>query len=664
MKKRILILFLAIISVVTLTSCKKFTVTFKSDDQVVKTETVKKGKTVAKPADPVKDGYDFTGWFLDGKEYDFGTPVTSDITLVAKWASNKVTVSFNSNWGTSVANINVNEGSPVNKPTDPTRPGYTFDGWYVGDTKYDFSQPVNSNITLKAKWRIDYGAGDFCHVELILHSDPNEIGKVVFDCDTDLDVLKGDILNFTVIPTMPNYNFKSWRDDKGNIFNMNTTVVDKDMKLTASWKSSAYQPKWTPNQLSGWHGNATNFKILVNPVYEYDPFDPLYTANDKAIKQRQQNLVEAAYGIKIIWTNYDGSAPWGQARVDHIKDHMTGKDSFANQEVYVIQIASSWIPAFVKEGCIAELATITGSGEITGGIFTEVGYSQVGDTYVKGTYAQNPTNNQVTAVNNKVYGYISGPARPDHFMYYNADLIKAAGQPDPAELWLRGEWTWSRFKQLCQDLQTYHAAENIKPLTLSYPEFAIGLNAARGNKIATTEPQLLLKSDALINTFNDIKSLAPYYDGGAGTSDVYNTFLQGTTIFQHGALWFIGASNRFGNPTFTIGSVPYPMNDDDIATPITTTNRNEAILGNNGAPLEVSDGVYIKGVDLSQAKFTVPYGSSSCFSVLNQQSASGITSKVAFSIIYDLMDGLGEDRLLGGLLVESCTGGVWSLRTQ
>lgn len=63
---------------------KTSNVTFNegSDFHTVVVET---GKTVAKPADPVKDGSEFTGWQLDGKPYDFTEPVTKDITLTAGW---------------------------------------------------------------------------------------------------------------------------------------------------------------------------------------------------------------------------------------------------------------------------------------------------------------------------------------------------------------------------------------------------------------------------------------------------------------------------------------------------------------------------------------------------------------------------------------------------
>ncbi|PXY81119.1 hypothetical protein DKK72_00740, partial [Bifidobacterium indicum] len=35
---------------------------------------------------------------------------------------------------------------------DPTRPGWTFNGWFQGDTAYDFTKPVTQDLTLTAKW--------------------------------------------------------------------------------------------------------------------------------------------------------------------------------------------------------------------------------------------------------------------------------------------------------------------------------------------------------------------------------------------------------------------------------------------------------------------------------------------------------------------------------
>ena len=66
-----------------------FTVTFNTNGgSEVPAQEVKSGETATEPADPTKDGYNFKGWFTDEaltSEYDFSTPVTSDITLYAKW---------------------------------------------------------------------------------------------------------------------------------------------------------------------------------------------------------------------------------------------------------------------------------------------------------------------------------------------------------------------------------------------------------------------------------------------------------------------------------------------------------------------------------------------------------------------------------------------------
>lgn len=43
------------------------------------------GATVAEPDAPTRDGFEFDGWYLWDEKYDFDSPVTSDITLVAHW---------------------------------------------------------------------------------------------------------------------------------------------------------------------------------------------------------------------------------------------------------------------------------------------------------------------------------------------------------------------------------------------------------------------------------------------------------------------------------------------------------------------------------------------------------------------------------------------------
>lgn len=65
----------------------KFTVTFNSNGgtSVASAEEVEYNTTVAEPTAPTKEGGKFAGWYLNGIAYDFNTPVTGNITLVAKW---------------------------------------------------------------------------------------------------------------------------------------------------------------------------------------------------------------------------------------------------------------------------------------------------------------------------------------------------------------------------------------------------------------------------------------------------------------------------------------------------------------------------------------------------------------------------------------------------
>ena len=138
----------------------KCTITFNTNGgSAVKSQTVKPGGKVTKPANPTKAGHTFKGWYSDKgckTAFNFNTQVKSNITLYAKWEANKVKVTFEANGGSTVAAQQVGYGSKAKTPTAPTRRGYDFEGWYSdkGLTKaYDFKTAVKSNITLYAKWQ-------------------------------------------------------------------------------------------------------------------------------------------------------------------------------------------------------------------------------------------------------------------------------------------------------------------------------------------------------------------------------------------------------------------------------------------------------------------------------------------------------------------------------
>lgn len=65
------------------------------------------------------------------------------------------TVTFNSKDGSSVSNATVKENGKVTKPSDPTKEGFVFGGWYTDEactSAFDFNTAITGNITLYAKW--------------------------------------------------------------------------------------------------------------------------------------------------------------------------------------------------------------------------------------------------------------------------------------------------------------------------------------------------------------------------------------------------------------------------------------------------------------------------------------------------------------------------------
>ena len=67
------------------------------------------------------------------------------------YSFDEFTVTFDSDGGSAVTAQKV-LNSPAIKPADPTKNGYDFAGWYLGDTQYTFDTKITTDITLKAHW--------------------------------------------------------------------------------------------------------------------------------------------------------------------------------------------------------------------------------------------------------------------------------------------------------------------------------------------------------------------------------------------------------------------------------------------------------------------------------------------------------------------------------
>ncbi len=145
-------------------SINSYTVTFDSQGgSAVANQNVNYNGLVTQPSSPARTGHTFGGWYTESScvtAWNFSTnTITTARTLYAKWTINVYTVAFDSQGGSAIANQNINYNGLVTQPSNPTRTGYTFGGWYTENsciTSWNFStNTITIARTLYAKWTLN-----------------------------------------------------------------------------------------------------------------------------------------------------------------------------------------------------------------------------------------------------------------------------------------------------------------------------------------------------------------------------------------------------------------------------------------------------------------------------------------------------------------------------
>jgi len=140
---------------------EKVTVIFNTDGATgaVEPQTVEKGTKITLPLGESmkKDGYKFLGWSLteNGEIITEYTATENEVTLFAVWVK-AFTVKFDTDGGSGkFASQTIEKGKTVTKPeSKPEKENYVFMGWYDGDTKFDFSTAITTDVDLKAKYAV------------------------------------------------------------------------------------------------------------------------------------------------------------------------------------------------------------------------------------------------------------------------------------------------------------------------------------------------------------------------------------------------------------------------------------------------------------------------------------------------------------------------------
>ena len=154
----------------TYLALKSFDVTFVLSEGRTEVQSVKNGKTAIRPEDPEKEGYEFRGWYSDEKctkPYAFeGTPILNEgLKIYARWVEqshqDEYVIDFDLGYeAIGPEAMLTRNGKITDMPSDPTREGYTFAGWWISDyedgakltVKYEEGREFKANTTLFAVW--------------------------------------------------------------------------------------------------------------------------------------------------------------------------------------------------------------------------------------------------------------------------------------------------------------------------------------------------------------------------------------------------------------------------------------------------------------------------------------------------------------------------------
>ena len=135
------------------------------------------------------------------------------------------TVTFQSEGGSEVAS-QIRANTPADQPADPTKEGYTFIGWYNGESEWNFETPVTADLTLTAKWQINRYTITFDT------AGGSEVPSITQDY--------GTAITPPAAPTRTGYTFAGW--DK----TIPSTMPVGDMTITAQWQVNQYTITFKP----------------------------------------------------------------------------------------------------------------------------------------------------------------------------------------------------------------------------------------------------------------------------------------------------------------------------------------------------------------------------------------------------------------------------------
>ena len=303
-----------------------------------------------------RTGYTFTGWNTTadgtGTSYEDGTEVSNlssavggEVTLYAQWTASSYTVTLNTNGGTIAEGKEVTSytfGTGATLPTEVTRTGYTFDGWYA---KEDFSGDKVTVIPADATGDKAYWAKWIANTYTITV-------QVADGCDGMGEVTGGGTYGYGETTTLTataksGYRFVKWEDGEAAV--TREITVTGDATYTALFEQ-VEKPKPDPisyyniyvedvcdgvkiipsKQVVREGGSITVYVEKDTANYTFDNFHVYYKEGYyDSWDELKEGTQPGEYPIKNIWTHIYIKAEGAEEKEDP-----TGIESIEGVKVY------------------------------------------------------------------------------------------------------------------------------------------------------------------------------------------------------------------------------------------------------------------------------------------------------------------------------------------
>lgn len=228
------------------------------------------GGKATEPDEPERDRFEFLGWYEEDRKtkFNFNKVIVQDVTAIALWKQLEVVVEFDLGYD---ADAPAKQKFPVKQkatqPQAPERDRFEFLGWYSEGIRFNFSENVEQDYLLVARWK---------QIEATVSFDINyEDGTS--PASQDLDLLEKNKADEPNEPTRDEYRFLGWYDGD-NRFDFEINIVDSDLLLVARWAKDVVVDAndvvvVAPEILTHY------IKSAQDPYYSFNPFYEVYAYN-------------------------------------------------------------------------------------------------------------------------------------------------------------------------------------------------------------------------------------------------------------------------------------------------------------------------------------------------------------------------------------------------